>query len=58
MKNHNLDKYELVVVNLYPFEKVIQQTQDIEKCIENIDVGGPSMIRAAAKNYTNSYSDR
>ena len=40
MKSHKLDKYELVVVNLYPFEKVIQQTQDIEKCIENIDVGG------------------
>ena len=33
---------------------MIQQTQDIEKCIENIDVGGPSMIRAAAKNYNST----
>ncbi len=54
MKNHKLDKYELVVVNLYPFEKVIEKTRDIEKCIENIDVGGPSMIRAAAKNYNST----
>ena len=41
MKKHKLDKFELVVVNLYPFEKVIEQTKNIKKCIENIDVGGP-----------------
>ncbi len=54
MQKHGLDKYELVVVNLYPFEEVIEKTQDIFKCIENIDVGGPSMIRGAAKNYNST----
>ncbi len=54
MKNHALDKFELVVVNLYPFEKVTEQTNNVEKCIENIDVGGPSMIRGAAKNYNST----
>ena len=54
MKRYELDKFELVVVNLYPFEKVIEQTNNVEKCIENIDVGGPSMIRGAAKNYNST----
>ena len=52
MRKHKLDKFELIIVNLYPFEKVIEQTNDIKKCIENIDVGGPSMIRGAAKTST------
>ncbi len=51
MKRHGIEKIELVVVNLYPFEQVIKQTSNVLKCIENIDIGGPSMIRAAAKNY-------
>ena len=54
MRTHKLDKFELIIVNLYPFEKVIEQTNDLEKCIENIDVGGPSMIRAAAKNFNST----
>ena len=49
MRKHNLKEFELVVVNLYPFESTIGKTKNIDKCIENIDVGGPSMIRAAAK---------
>ena len=54
MRKHKLDKFELIIVNLYPFEKVIEQTNDIKKCIENIDVGGPSMIRGAAKNFNST----
>ncbi|MBF96158.1 MAG: bifunctional phosphoribosylaminoimidazolecarboxamide formyltransferase/inosine monophosphate cyclohydrolase [Pelagibacterales bacterium] len=54
MINHNLKKFDLVVVNLYPFEAITSQTSDLKKCIENIDVGGPSMIRAAAKNYSST----
>lgn len=42
---------DLVVVNLYPFEKVTSQNVTLAEAIENIDVGGPTMIRAAAKNY-------
>ena len=51
MNQHNLSKFELVIVNLYPFESTIEQTKNINTCIENIDIGGPSLIRAAAKNF-------
>jgi phosphoribosylaminoimidazolecarboxamide formyltransferase/IMP cyclohydrolase len=44
---------DMVVVNLYPFERVTSQTYEIADAIENIDIGGPTMIRAAAKNYQN-----
>jgi len=44
---------DMVVVNLYPFEKVTAQKADLAEAIENIDIGGPTMIRAAAKNYRN-----
>ncbi len=42
---------DLVVVNLYPFEKATAQSTDLANALENIDIGGPTMIRAAAKNY-------
>lgn len=42
---------DMVVVNLYPFEKAVSESSDLSNAIENIDIGGPSMIRAAAKNY-------
>jgi phosphoribosylaminoimidazolecarboxamide formyltransferase/IMP cyclohydrolase len=42
---------DLVAVNLYPFEKVTSQPIDLAAALENIDIGGPSMIRSAAKNY-------
>lgn len=42
---------DMVVVNLYPFEKATAQSPDIANALENIDIGGPTMIRAAAKNY-------
>ena len=51
LKNNNFEEIDLVIVNFYPFEKVLKQTNNHVKIIENIDVGGPTMVRAAAKNY-------
>lgn len=47
----NILPIDLVVCNLYPFEKVKKENASLEKLIENIDIGGPTMVRAAAKNY-------
>jgi phosphoribosylaminoimidazolecarboxamide formyltransferase / IMP cyclohydrolase len=53
MKANGIMPIDLVVVNLYPFEQAIAKPAcDLETAIENIDIGGPTMIRAAAKNYT------
>jgi phosphoribosylaminoimidazolecarboxamide formyltransferase / IMP cyclohydrolase len=43
--------YELVVVNLYPFSETVDSGASVDECIEQIDIGGPSMVRAAAKNH-------
>ena len=51
LKDNNFEKIDLVIVNFYPFEKTLEQTNNHLKIIENIDVGGPTMVRAAAKNY-------
>ena len=51
IKKNNFENIDLVIVNFYPFEKTIEQTKNHSKIIENIDVGGPTMVRAAAKNY-------
>jgi phosphoribosylaminoimidazolecarboxamide formyltransferase/IMP cyclohydrolase len=51
LKNNNFKEIDLVIVNFYPFEKNLKQTKNHLKIIENIDVGGPTMVRAAAKNY-------
>ena len=51
LKNNNFEEIDLVIVNFYPFEKTLVQTNNHLKIIENIDVGGPTMVRAAAKNY-------
>jgi len=48
-----IEPIDLVVCNLYPFEKVAQKDCSLKTAIENIDIGGPTMIRAAAKNYKN-----
>jgi len=49
---HDIGLIDMVVVNLYPFEKTIQKKNiSLEDAIENIDIGGPSMLRSAAKNY-------
>ena len=52
LAEHNIKTFELVVINLYPFEATIaKESVTEEEAIENIDIGGPSMIRAAAKNH-------
>ncbi|MFT8815633.1 bifunctional phosphoribosylaminoimidazolecarboxamide formyltransferase/IMP cyclohydrolase [Acetobacter fabarum] len=51
MKEHGIGPIDLVAVNLYPFEKTVASGADAETCIENIDIGGPALIRAAAKNH-------
>ena len=51
MKMHGIAPIDLLVVNLYPFEATVDKGAGFEECIENIDIGGPAMIRAAAKNH-------
>ena len=51
LKNNNFENIDLVIVNFYPFEKTLKTTKNQNKIIENIDVGGPTMVRSAAKNY-------
>ena len=50
LKN-NFPEIDLVIVNFYPFEKILNKTNNHLKIIENIDIGGPALVRAAAKNY-------
>ncbi len=51
MVAHGIPEIDLLVVNLYPFEATVAEGADYDTCIENIDIGGPAMIRAAAKNH-------
>ena len=51
LKKNSIDTIDLLIVNLYPFEETIKKESSFEECIENIDIGGPAMIRAAAKNH-------
>lgn len=51
MRQHNIEPIDLVCVNLYPFEATVARNAPFEETIENIDIGGPSMIRSAAKNF-------
>src|SRR6266702_126303 len=51
MKAHGIAPIDLLVVNLYPFEATVDKGAAYEECIENIEIGGPAMIRAAAKNH-------
>ncbi len=51
METHGILEIDLLVVNLYPFEETVAKGADYATCIENIDIGGPAMIRAAAKNH-------
>ena len=53
MAKHGINHIDLLVVNLYPFEKMSAKKMTLDELIEYIDVGGPAMIRAAAKNYQN-----
>ena len=56
MIGHGIAPIDLLVVNLYPFEATVAAGKAYDDCIENIDIGGPAMIRAAAKNHTTSRS--
>ena len=51
MEQHGIGGIDLLIVNLYPFEETVAKGADYDTCIENIDIGGPAMIRAAAKNH-------
>src|SRR3954447_10421993 len=51
MATHSIRPIDLLVVNLYPFEATVAKGAGYDDCIENIDIGGPAMIRAAAKNH-------
>ncbi len=51
MRDHDIGSIDMVVVSLYPFEATVAAGADFATCIENIDIGGPAMIRASAKNH-------
>jgi phosphoribosylaminoimidazolecarboxamide formyltransferase / IMP cyclohydrolase len=53
MSKQNFPSIDLIVVNFYPFQKVVTNTSSAKNIIENIDIGGPTMVRAAAKNFNN-----
>lgn len=48
---HGIEAIDLLIVNLYPFEETLAKGASFDDCVENIDIGGPAMIRAAAKNH-------
>ncbi|MCR4698006.1 MAG: bifunctional phosphoribosylaminoimidazolecarboxamide formyltransferase/IMP cyclohydrolase, partial [Bacilli bacterium] len=51
IKEHDIKPIDLVCVNLYPFKKTVESGAALDEVIENIDIGGPSMVRSASKNY-------
>ncbi len=51
LRDHDIPKIDLLAVTLYPFEDAVCSGADVETCIENIDIGGPALVRAAAKNH-------
>ncbi|MBL4639586.1 MAG: bifunctional phosphoribosylaminoimidazolecarboxamide formyltransferase/IMP cyclohydrolase, partial [Kordiimonadaceae bacterium] len=51
MKEHDIGAIDLVAINMYPFEATVASGADFDTCIENIDIGGPAMVRSAAKNH-------
>ncbi len=51
MQEHGIGGIDMVVSNLYPFEATLASGADYDTCVENIDIGGPAMVRAAAKNH-------
>ena len=53
MAKQNFPAIDLIVVNFYPFQKIVTESKNSKQIIENIDIGGPTMVRAAAKNYKN-----
>ena len=53
MSKQNFPAIDLIIVNFYPFQKIVTNTKNPKKIVENIDIGGPTMVRAAAKNFKN-----
>ena len=53
MSKQNFPAIDLIVVNFYPFQKIVMNSTNVKNIIENIDIGGPTMVRAAAKNFNN-----
>ena len=53
LASFGIEPVDMVVCNLYPFERVTDQGADLETALENVDIGGPNMIRAAARNFEN-----
>ena len=51
LRKNNFINIDLVIVNFYPFQRILEQTKNHNKIIENIDIGGPTLARSAAKNY-------
>ncbi len=51
LNRHNITPVDIIVANLYPFAQTVKAGADFETCVENIDIGGPAIIRAAAKNH-------
>jgi phosphoribosylaminoimidazolecarboxamide formyltransferase / IMP cyclohydrolase len=51
LKEHDIPPFDLVAVNLYPFESAVRTGSDLAACVEEIDIGGPALIRAGAKNH-------
>jgi phosphoribosylaminoimidazolecarboxamide formyltransferase/IMP cyclohydrolase len=54
LAEHGITGVDLVVANLYPFTQTVASGAEVEECIEQIDIGGPAMVRAAAKNHANT----
>ena len=53
MYKNNFPPIDLIIVNFYPFQRLVTESKNPKKIIENIDIGGPTMVRAAAKNFKN-----
>ena len=53
MSKNKFPSIDLIVVNFYPFQKIVQKNKSPKNIIENIDIGGPTLVRAAAKNFKN-----
>ena len=51
LQEQGIEPIDIVAINLYPFEETVKRGADLEEVIENIDIGGPAMVRASAKNY-------
>ncbi len=52
IEKHKIDLFDMVVCNLYPFKEAVSKGTDLDNLIEEIDIGGPSLLRASAKNYS------